>query len=126
MGDNNAVMNNWSTLTSPAFSLHASPNGVFGDDDCFGLLLGQPLRVEGGNVDVTLPVGQRDDGSLVYGTERIGLAPSGREIGFELVYEKPVRENVTVAPFLVLRHQPGHSKNADDEAIGGNRAQWRW
>ena len=126
MGGNNEVLSNWSSVPSSAFSLHATRNGIFDENDRFGVLFGQPLRVEGGSVDVTLPVEQQADGSLSFATDRLNLTPTGRESRLELAYERDIEENITISPFLLLRHEPGHMADADDEAIGGVRKVIRW
>src|SRR5213076_3376558 len=46
-----------SALTSRAWSLDLERRGVFGDADSLGLRVSQPLRVESGALNLSLPVG---------------------------------------------------------------------
>ena len=119
-------LDNWSTVTSSAFALHASREDVLSENDRFGFIIGQPLRVEGGSVDVTMPTAQLDDGSLTYRSERASLAPSGRELRMEVAYERPLSEQSQVSAFAMLRHQPNHVADADDEALFGLRFHFHW
>ncbi|MEZ5834576.1 MAG: S8 family serine peptidase [Geminicoccaceae bacterium] len=126
MSGSDPRLSDWSTVTSSAFALHASRTGIAMEDDRFGFIFGQPLRVEGGSVDVTMPVAQNSDGSLAYRTDRATLSPTGRELRAEFVYERPVGEDAALTSFLLLRHQPDHIAGADDEAVAGVRLNMRW
>src|SRR5690606_23030962 len=69
-----------SHLASRAWSLDLDRRGVFSASDRIGVRLSQPLRVEGGALNLNLPVAYSYD-TLVpeYGVRSLTLAPRGRE-----------------------------------------------
>lgn len=75
-------------LSTNAFSADIGKDGVFGRGDTFGLRFAQPLRVEHGGLNLALPVDYDYGTGAVTGwsTERLNLAPTGRELDVEARY----------------------------------------
>ncbi|QDM41764.1 S8 family peptidase [Altererythrobacter sp. TH136] len=75
-----------SNLVSRGWSADLTKQGVLGSDT-LGLRVSQPLRVEGGGLNLTLPVGY-DYTTLLptYATSLLSLTPQGREIDAELAW----------------------------------------
>ncbi|WP_207974419.1 S8 family peptidase [Parafrankia sp. BMG5.11] len=76
-----------SNLVSRGWSADLTKQGVLGRSDTLGLRVSQPLRVAGGGLNLTLPVGY-DYATLLptYGTSLLSLTPQGREIDAELAW----------------------------------------
>jgi len=74
-------------LTSGSFSIGVMGRSLIQDNDRLSFAVSQPLRVMGGTADVSY-VARRDyqTDSLSFIRHQISLAPSGREIDFELAY----------------------------------------
>ncbi|MDB5694693.1 MAG: peptidase [Sphingomonas bacterium] len=74
-------------LNTNAWSADVGKTGVFGGDS-IGLRIAQPLRVASGGLDLTLPTAwhyaTRSVGT--YSTQRLNLAPTGRELDLEARY----------------------------------------
>ena len=75
-------------LTTNAFSADIGKDGVFGRSDTFGLRFAQPLRVEHGGLNLTLPTDYDYTSGAVtaWSSERLNLAPTGRELDVEARY----------------------------------------
>ena len=95
-------------LRTGAWSVDVGRSGLFGDDS-LGLRLAQPLRVAGGGLDLTLPTGWDYASSTVsaWTTQRLALAPEGRELDAELRYARPFGGG-TVQTNLYWRRDPGN------------------
>ncbi|MDO7844540.1 S8 family peptidase [Sphingomonas immobilis] len=95
-------------LRTNAFAADIGKNGIFGHDS-FGLRIAQPLRVASGGLDLVLPTDYDYDTGAVsaWATQRINLAPTGREIDMEARYSRPVWIG-NLQTNLFVRRQPGN------------------
>lgn len=97
-------------LWTDSWAVDLSRSGTFVRDDQLAFRVAQPLRVRSGGYLLNIPV------SWDYATQRAGyvlrefaLAPSGRELDFELAYGRPILRGagfVTANAFI--RREPGH------------------
>jgi len=95
-------------LVSRAWSLELERHGVFSSVDSLGLRLSQPLRVESGTLQLTLPTGYSYDTLLAdYGLRSLALAPRGRELMAELAWRGPLLWGHGAAS-VFWRRDPGH------------------
>ncbi len=104
-----------SHVTSRAWSADIERQGLFSSQDAIGLRLSQPLRVESGGLNLSLPVAW-DYRTLTptYGVRSLSLAPQGREITGELGWRGPLLAGFGSAS-LFYRHEPGHYQQAPDD-----------
>ena len=108
-----------STLTSSAFRFALEGSDVLLDSDRMDVFVAQPLRIEGGKADFTVPVGRTPSGLVR--RERINgvsLEPGGRELEFGARYEMQVREDIIATGGLGIVHEGGHSKGQETEFYG--------
>lgn len=91
------------------FAADLGKAGLFGAGDRFGLRIAQPLRVSRGSIALALPGGWDYASESVdrWNATRFNLAPSGREIDFELAYSWPLLGG-DISSNLFLRRQPGN------------------
>ena len=108
-----------STLTSSAFRFALEGSDVFLDADKMDVFVAQPLRIEGGKADFTVPVGRTPAG-LVRREQinGVSLEPGGRELEFCARYEMQVSEDITATGGLGIVHEGGHSKHTETELYG--------
>ena len=99
---------------STAFSVEAArPLG----GGTLRLLLVQPLRVESGRLELSLPTGRTPEGTVMRKRVAVDLEPSGRQIDFGMDW------TAAVAPESVLRigarliREPGHVAGRSPEAV---------
>ena len=106
------------TIRSSAFALDAGKAGVLGGDDSLAFRFAQPLRVANGGLSLSLPTAYDYTlGVTEYGLQRINLAPAGRELDYELRYDRPMWGGWLGAN-LYLRQDPGNYRELPDD-IGG-------
>jgi len=97
-----------SRLTSRAWSLDLERRGLFGAADSLGFRVSQPLRVESGALNLSLPVGYDYTTELPeYGVRSLALAPQGREMMAELAWQGPLLTGHGAAS-VFYRMDPGH------------------
>ena len=108
-----------STLTSSAFRFAVEGRDVFLDADRMDVFVAQPLRIENGKADFTVPVGRTPAG-LVRREQinGVSLEPGGRELEFGMRYEMQVSEDITATGGLGIVHEGGHSKHTETEVYG--------
>ena len=108
-----------STLTSSAFRFAVEGRDVFLDADRMDVFVAQPLRIENGKANFTVPVGRTPAG-LVRREQinEVSLEPGGRELEFGARYEMQVREDITATGGIGIVHEGGHSKQTETELYG--------
>lgn len=72
------IVTGWSDLTTSAFSLRAAR--FLTEDDEIGFSVSQPVRVEHGRANLTVPIGRTRDGAVLHESSSVGLSPSGRQL----------------------------------------------
>lgn len=119
-GGSNSLLSNYATIRSEAFGAGLVMRNLAKEDDGLSLVVGQPLRVTEGSAEVTVPVGRTEDGRVQQKSGTLDLAPAGREIAIEAVYEVALNhpdQSLTAGSFLRLN--PDHDPNAaPDVGIG--------
>jgi hypothetical protein len=73
----------------------------------------QPLRVRSGGFDLSVPVSyDYSTGAVGYEQRAFNLAPTGRELDYELAYSRQAFGG-RLGANLFLRSDPGHIETAD-------------
>lgn len=98
---------------STAFSVEASRPVAGGT---MRLLLEQPLRVESGRLELSLPVGRTLVGAVVHERVRVDLEPSGRQIEFGMDWTGAVAPRMALRFGSRLIREPGHVSERNPEA----------
>lgn len=124
--DGTSLLSDWSAVRADAFGLGVTRQGVFGAGDRIGLLVGQPLRVRDAAASLTAPAGYTLDKTLVQDTERVSLAPTGREIDVQVAYDTELTDESRVSTWLMMQLEPGHIAGADAAYGVGLRLQTRF
>ena len=97
-----------SKLVSRAWSLDLTRANFLTRGDTLGLRLSQPMRVESGGLNLTLPIDYSYATlSPTYGIRTLSLSPQGRELTGELAWRGPFLRGFGSAS-LFYRRQPGH------------------
>ena len=108
-----SVLGDWDDVLSNAFGIGAIARDVFDDGDRLGLMVGQPLRVFDARATATVPTALGADGNVVQESERVDLAPSGREIDLQFAYDQALAPGMDMSSWLMMQLEPGHDSNAD-------------
>jgi hypothetical protein len=105
-------------LSSNAFALDLAKTGALAPGDRFALRIMQPLRVRAGGFDIDLPVSyDYSTGKVGYQRRFLNLAPTGRELTYELSYRMPLAGG-NIAANAFVRTDPGHVEAMRND-IGG-------
>ena len=113
----NSLFSDISSIYSNAFSLGLVGHDAVADGDRTGFLINQPLRVTKAKATLSHATGRTRDGTVLKEETKTNLAPSGREIDLEAFYETALGKQTTFGASLMLRTQPGHVANADEEGV---------
>ena len=99
---------------SSAFSAEAArPLG----HGTFRLSLRQPLRVERGSLDVSLPTGRTPEGVVERRRVPVGLEPSGRQLDFGVDWTEAIMPDAVWRLGAVLSREPGHRAGRTPEVV---------
>jgi len=115
-----------SPIQSQSFSLGLVGRDLLRRGDGFGVILNQPLRVSSGSADIALTNGRDAAGNLSVTNFTADLTPSGRELDFEVFYNMALGAQTSLAASALLRHEPGHIADADNEGILALRLRRRF
>lgn len=109
------------SIRTRSWALDAGKDGVLTARDSVSIRVSQPLRVESGSLNLSLPVDyDYASGSATNGIIGLALAPTGRERVVEAVWHSPLLAGeVTLNGFW--RAQPGHIAAAPDDFGGAIR-----
>ena len=112
-----------SSLTTSTFNFEATRDFI--GSSVLSFSIGQPLRVENGSIDLSLPVGRTHDGTVLDKSLSASLAPSGRQLDFTTKLEFPWLKG-DVALGATFSNQPKHQLSIDGEwmVFAGYRAKW--
>jgi hypothetical protein len=108
-------------LSSNAFALDLTKTGAFAAGDKIGVRIMQPLRVWTGGLDINLPVSyDYKSGEVGYQQRFFSLAPTGRELDYEISYgTRLLGGNIAANAFL--RTDPGHIEWMKNDVGGALR-----
>lgn len=108
MPRSNALVAGSSRLWTSAWSIDATRFGLFQARDSLSLRLSQPLRVEGGGLNLTLPVDYSYAGqATTFGTVPLSLTPQGRELAAEINWRGSLFDGSAMLG-VYHRRNPGH------------------
>ncbi len=102
-----------SQLRSSSFALGASARDLVAAGDRLTVALAQPLRVDAGSATLDRPVGRSFDGQIQRRSERVDLAPDGRELDLEVGYRLALDERRELSLNWLTRLEPNHQQDAD-------------
>ena len=98
------IIKDVSALTSSSFNLTLYKEGFFNKQDSFGFSLSQPLRLESGEIDFSLPYRRTVTKEVLFNDFSASLDSSGRQVDMEFIYSTPIRNGY-------LRSRIGLSKD---------------
>ena len=111
-----------SPLTTSAFAFRA--RNKLNERDTLNFALSQPVRIESGRADYTIPVGRTVDGEVLKSSSSADLEPSGRQIDLVAQWRRSLPSgNGDFRLATGLSFHPGH--NDATEPTIGVLAGWR-
>ena len=110
------IVSSWSDVRSGSFAMGGELRDLWGDDR-LTLTASQPFRPRNVRVRVEVPSEEVADRVVRYAEETVDLAPDGREIQVQLMYERDggERNRLSFAGGAYARTDANHDASADTE-----------
>ena len=106
-------------LAFSAFQFGLAAPAVLDPTDQLTLTVSQPLRIESGQIDFTLPAGRTRSGAVVSRTHSATLVPTGRQIDVGLNYRIAPTKQSTLEFGAQISHDAAHHSGALQAVFGG-------
>ena len=103
-----------SPLATSAFAVHGTR--PIGTNGMLQVTLAQPLRVEGGDVRLSVPVGRTKEGGIVRQQFSADVTPTGRQLDLAVRWDRPFAEGDFRLGAIATRH-PGHDGDARPRVV---------
>lgn len=105
------------TLHSTAYRVGVSGERLLTEGDALAFTVSQPLRIESGEVSLSVPVGRETDGSILTYTGNADMAADGRELDLQAGYTLALEDAGEVSFTGLLRLQPDNVGDAGPEGV---------
>lgn len=113
-----SLLKDFSGLRSNWYSLGLIGNNVFRAKDQVGFAFSQPLKIQSGEVNYSIPVGRLADTTIGFDTERVNLSDTNAtERNVEAYYRTMWNDKIELGGFMSYRQNPNHVNDNGDEAI---------
>ena len=118
MGSEMCIRDSFSTLSSDWYGLGVIGNSVFRKRDQIGLSFAQPLKINSGSVNYSIPTSRLASGEIGFDTERVNLGDTNAtERNVEAYYRTVVGDRFELGAFAQYRSNPNHINDNGDDAI---------
>jgi len=105
-------------LSSNAFAVGLSQQQLFSGSDELKFSVAQPLRIHGGIMNLTHDDYYDESGKMHSRNVDINLAPSGRQIDYQLQYAFSTAKHLDLSAFAYFANDYLHQKNQTDYGVG--------
>jgi hypothetical protein len=116
-GANNSLVTGVDNVTSETFRIGFSKTGVVGKKDTFGFVVSEPLRVNSGSANLSLPTSVDANGQVMMTAANLDIAATGRQMDIQAFYNTEVSKDASFTAGLLLRQNPGHDSSNGTEAV---------
>ncbi|MFQ5534262.1 MAG: S8 family serine peptidase [Sphingomonadales bacterium] len=107
------LLSDFSSIRASGFNVGAMTFDLFQKGDWLAVNLSQPLRVDRASATLEIATGRDFLSDAIFrDTGTVDLAPSGREIDFELAYRIASRQDFSIQTNLLYQINPGHAAGA--------------
>ena len=104
------MIKNISPLVSSAFALHAHRPLWEGT---FSFSTSQPLRIETGKAQMSVPIGRTQQGQVLHRSLSVGLTPTSRQVDTVAQWARSFGNDGTLRLGAIRSHHPGHDASVD-------------
>ena len=109
---------------SSSFSLGLFSKKGFGEYDSFGFQIEQPLRLEEGRMDISVPVGRTKYREVLFQDYSMDIAPSGRELDLKLIHNWPFSTGIISSRIGFIK-ESNHFSNQKDQFYFSTNIEFR-
>ena len=96
-----------SRLSSSSFNLTFYKAGLLTETDSFGFSISQPLKLESGEINFSLPYRRTVKKEILFNDFTASMEASGRQVDMEFIYSTPIR-NGYLKSRIGLSKDQGH------------------
>ena len=111
----NSYINNSEPLLTSTLTMGFAKNKFIKDDQMIGLFLNQPQRVEEGSINLKVPTSSNNTRTVKYTNYNIDLEPDGRQINYDLVFNKNISDLANFSLNFTHVRNADHSKNESNQ-----------
>lgn len=116
-GAANSMVSSMNNVTSDSWALGVTGTNTVTDHDRLSFLVSQPLRVNGGTANLSLPTAQDENGNVSYANVAQNVAAGGREMDLQVGYHLAVSDSQEVSTTAMLRSSPDNIQGARAEGV---------
>jgi len=109
---------------SSSFSVGLFSKKGFGKYDSFGFQIEQPLRLEEGRMDISVPVGRTKYREVLFQDYSMDIAPSGRELDLKLIHNWPFSTGIISSRIGYIKDN-NHFSNQEDQFYFSTNIEFR-
>ena len=107
----NSYIDSSTPLLTSSFTLGIAKDNFLKQDQKIGFFINQPQRVEDGNFNLRLPTSSDRDRTVTYSNLNVDLEPNGRQINYDIVFNKKITELSNLSANLTHVKNGDHSKS---------------
>ena len=113
-----SLLADFSTLRSDWYGIGVIGNSVFRKRDQLGFSFAQPLKIQSGSVDYSIPTSRLASGAIGFDTERVNLGDTNAtERNVEAYYRTMLNDHFELGAFAQYRGNPNHIRDNGNDAI---------
>lgn len=120
LGSSGSLVTSASPLGFSGIRAGLNIKGERPEDGTLTLAIAQPLRIESGTVNLSVPTGRSKNGTLSYDELSVPLVPSGRELDLSAEYQVPFGQDGTFTLSALYALDAGHVSGAQRMAVGAS------
>ena len=109
---------------SSSFSVGLFSKKGFGEYDSFGFQIEQPLRLEEGRMDISIPVARTKSRVVLFEDYSMDIAPSGRELDLQLIHNWPFSTGIISSRIGFIK-ESNHFSNQKDQFYFSTNIEFR-
>ena len=118
------LISNLEGFKSSSFTFGLFSKKGFGENDSFGFQIEQPLRLEEGKMDFSIPVGRTKYRKVLFQDYSMDISPSGRELDFKLIYNWPFSSGI-ISSRLGFVKDSNHFSSQEDQMYFSTNIEYR-
>ncbi len=111
----NSYINSSKPLLTSSFTLGLAKTNFIKNDQKIGFFINQPQRVEEGNINLRIPTSSDRDRTVTYSNLNAELEPDGRQINFDIIFNKSITEMSNLSASITHVQDGDHSDSSESQ-----------
>tara|TARA_A100001011_G_scaffold7957_1_gene9203 strand:- start:699 stop:3077 length:2379 start_codon:yes stop_codon:yes gene_type:complete len=111
----NSYIDSSTPLLTSSFTLGLAKSNFFTKDQKIGFFINQPQRVEDGSINLRVPTSSDRDRTVTYSNLNADLEPDGRQINFDIIFNKSITEMSNLSANITHVQDGDHSNSSESQ-----------